>query len=173
MSRKAYGFRPTEFATYGSVLDIWECGFSSDIHSIGWLFLTHSIVSSTLIPIIQSLLTRAFYRLFPGVHANGGVNTKQSIGIYGSATSPNPWGERNDSALQKAILRDSLPELVINATGRLTVETYSVDFDRQGKPAKGLVMGKLENDGRAIAFIDTSNGILKRFEEIDFDGLNG
>ncbi len=107
------------------------------------------------------------------VHANGGVNTKQSIGIYGSKPSPNPWGERDDSAVQKAILKNSLPELVIRATGKLTVEAYSIDFDRQGKPEKGLVMGKLDNGGRAIAIIDTFGGILDRFEEINFVGLSG
>ncbi len=107
------------------------------------------------------------------VHANGGVNTKQSIGIYGSKPSPNPWGERDDSAVQKAILKNSLPELVIKATGKLTVEAYSIDFDRQGKPEKGIVMGKLDNGGRAIAIIDTFGGILDKFEEIDFVGLSG
>jgi len=107
------------------------------------------------------------------VHANGGVNTKQSCGIYGTQPSPNPWGARDDAGEQQSLWDESLPEVVADAKGFLTVEAYSVDFNRQGDPEKCLVIGSLDSGGRAFAFLDDACQILDKFEEIDFVGLRG
>ncbi len=107
------------------------------------------------------------------VHANGGVNTKHSCGIYGSKPSPNPWGERDDAGEQKSLWEESHPEVIADAKGPLTVEAYSVDLNSQGNPEKCLVVGSLDSGGRAFAFLDDSCQILNKFEEIDLVGLQG
>ena len=41
--------------------------------------------------------------------ANGGYNTKQSIGIYGNSPPKEEWGNRDDSKIQESILKKILP----------------------------------------------------------------
>ncbi|MHA1915203.1 MAG: hypothetical protein ACW97V_12635 [Promethearchaeota archaeon] len=87
------------------------------------------------------------------VIANGGFNTKQSIGIYGKNPPMLPWGIRDDSEIQKSILNQILPEPVEKANGKLIVDGYSIFYERTGKPRRGTAIGTLENGGRCVAFI--------------------
>lgn len=87
------------------------------------------------------------------VTANGGYNTKQSIGIYGTEPPKIQWGVRDDSKIQDSILNEILPEPVEKANGKLIVDGYTVIYERTGQPKKGLVIGTLENGSRSIAFV--------------------
>lgn len=107
------------------------------------------------------------------VQANGGVNTNQSIGIYGAAPSPNPWMEQDNSTIQNDILKEALPEPVERANGNLTVQGYTILFNRQGKPEKGIALGRLDNGSRALAIIPGDEKILEDFEKIDLVGRSG
>ena len=107
------------------------------------------------------------------VQANGGINTKQSIGIYGSRPSSNPWTDRDDSAVIQTISKEALPEPVTQANGKLTIEGYTILFDRQGKPEKAICVGRLENGRRSFAFILPENRILEKFDEVDLVGMAG
>ena len=40
------------------------------------------------------------------------------------------------------------PEVELNPDGEATLETYTVEFDRDGKPLRGYVIGRLSNSGR-------------------------
>jgi acetyl-CoA C-acetyltransferase len=85
--------------------------------------------------------------------ANGGFNTKQSIGIYGTEPPMIQWGVRDDSKVQESILNEILPEPVEEAYGKLTVVGYSFHYDRSGQPKRGIVIGNLENGRRTLAFV--------------------
>ena len=106
------------------------------------------------------------------VIANGGYNTKQSIGIYGTKPPTKEWGVRDDSKIQKSILKKSLPEIVEKVDGKLTVEGYSIIYDRTGQPKRGVLVGSLENGDRALAIITTESDMLLTLENQELVGKN-
>ncbi len=107
------------------------------------------------------------------VTANGWYVTKHSIGIYGGRPAGNPWTERDDSAVQEAIDAQVLPELVVQAGGNLTVEAYVIRHDRDGRPEKGTVVGRLSDGTRAFAHIGAPVEDLYRMEEAELVGSTG
>lgn len=88
------------------------------------------------------------------VIANGGYNTKQSVGIYGTNPPLIKWGSRDDSQIQESILKEKLPEPVEEANGKLIANGYSVIYSRSGQANRGVVIGTLEDGKRCIAFIN-------------------
>ena len=87
------------------------------------------------------------------VIANGGYNSKQSVGIYGTKPPKIQWGIRDDSKIQDSILEKTLAEPVVKANGKLVVDGYTVIYERTGPPKKGVVIGSLENGSRSIAYV--------------------
>jgi acetyl-CoA C-acetyltransferase len=104
------------------------------------------------------------------VVANGGYNTKQSFGIYGTEPPLKPWTEIDDAKIQKSILENTLPEPVIQANGNLTIEAYTFLHERDGRPKRGIVIGHLENGYRTCAVIDAEPEVLLKLEEIELVG---
>ena len=104
------------------------------------------------------------------VIANGGYNTKQSIGIYGTKPPKISWGVRDDSKIQESILKKALPEPVEKANGKLMVDGYSIVYDRSGLPRRGIVVGTLENGDRSLAII---NGEPELFLTLETQELVG
>ncbi|MBY8989793.1 MAG: hypothetical protein KGD58_03485 [Candidatus Lokiarchaeota archaeon] len=92
--------------------------------------------------------------------ANGGYNTKQSIGIYGNKPPKEDWGTRDDSKLQESILKQSLPDAEVQANGKLTVEGYSIIYDRDGPAKRAVLLGTLENKKRALAIVTEPEMLL-------------
>ena len=104
------------------------------------------------------------------VIANGGYNTKQSIGIYGSKPPKTPWGTRDDSKIQESILEKILPEPIEKANGQLIVKGYSIIYDRSGQPKRGIMIGTLKNGGRALAIVQEGSNILLNLETQEIVG---
>jgi acetyl-CoA C-acetyltransferase len=94
------------------------------------------------------------------VIANGGFNTKQSIGIYGTKPPMIQWGVRDDSKIQNSILKESLPEPVEKVNGKITVIGYTFLYDRTGQPKNGVVIGTLENGRRCVAIVNKPELLL-------------
>jgi acetyl-CoA C-acetyltransferase len=94
------------------------------------------------------------------VIANGGYNTKQSIGIYGNTPPKEEWGTRDDSKIQDTILKQTLPEAEVQADGKLTVEGYSIIYDREGPAKRAVLLGTLENKKRALALVTEPEMLL-------------
>ncbi|MHA1147179.1 MAG: hypothetical protein ACTSR8_02940 [Promethearchaeota archaeon] len=103
------------------------------------------------------------------VVANGGYNTKQSFGIYGKKKPNISWTERDDSDLQKKILNDK-KQYIEKADGMLTVEAYTMAYDRAGRPKEGIIVGSLEDGRRTIAFMHVSPEILTKIAEQELVG---
>ncbi|MFW9865767.1 MAG: hypothetical protein ACFFEN_06660 [Candidatus Thorarchaeota archaeon] len=103
------------------------------------------------------------------VIANGGWNTKQSVGIYGKRSPKTKWGVRDDSKIQESILNEILPEPVDKAYGRLIVDGYSILYERSGQAKRGVVIGSFENGRRTVAFI-TKPELLQTFEREEIVG---
>jgi len=91
------------------------------------------------------------------VIANGGYNTKQSIGIYGSKPPKEDWGVRDDSKIQESILAQTLPEPIEQANGTLTIDGYSIIYDRSEQPKRGVLVGTHVDGHRAVAIVTDPN----------------
>lgn len=107
------------------------------------------------------------------VTANGWYNTKHSIGVYGCSAPPNPWEERDDSAIQAGINARALPVPVEKAEGELTVQAYVIRHFPDGNPEGGTVIGTLPDGRRALADIDSSSSDLGYLREQALEGRTG
>ncbi len=104
------------------------------------------------------------------ITANGGYNEKQSIGIYGKSPPLIPWNEINVEVIQSSILAEILPKPIQKANGFITIEAYMFYYDRNNEPTRGLVIGRLEGNERALAFIDAEKNALKQLIDTDIVG---
>lgn len=116
---------------------------------------------------------RADRELKAMVSATGWYNTKYSVGIYGAQRPRNVWKEFDTSDIQREIQSRALPPPVEMANGPFTVEAYTVVHDRDGKPEKGIAMGRLKDGRRAMAHIEGSTEILEQFERAELVGVTG
>lgn len=98
------------------------------------------------------------------ITALGWLNTKWSVGIYGKEKGKIPWNDRDDSPIQKKIDAAALPETVKIAKGLLRIESYTIVYDKSGIPHHMTVLGRLDDDRRAFAFMFGSE-ILKNYEK--------
>lgn len=102
--------------------------------------------------------------------ANGGFNTKQSIGIYSMEPPTLSWNNRDVTAVQQQIFAKKLPEPIEKADGLLTIEAYTIKYDRSGNPTDGIVIGRLENGSRTLAIIDGDPNVLIKLEHEELVG---
>ena len=123
----------------------------------------HSIVSA-----VELIRKNPSFNIM--VVANGGYNTKQSFGIYGTKPPAQAWGERDDSAVQEKIYADSLPNPIEKASGKLRIDAYTIYYDREGVPKRGIAIGTLENRTHTFAFIEAKADILLELEKQELVG---
>ena len=107
------------------------------------------------------------------VTANGWYLTKHAIGIYAGSPSAQPWNDRDDSSVQRAINAGALPAPVEKASGPLSVEAYVIRHDHAGRPLSGTVIGRLEEGSRTLAVIDADPDELLQMENIELVGKTG
>lgn len=93
--------------------------------------------------------TVARLRAAPGAYgmvvANGGMLSKHSVGIY--STTPISWCDDRSAELQAEIDTQPSPEQARYADGWAVVETYTVQYGKDGKRT-GIIVGRLESDDR-------------------------
>ena len=102
--------------------------------------------------------------------ANGGYNTSESVGIYGNKPPAIDWKEFDYNDIQEKINARALPEPVEEANGVLTIEAYTIIYDRNGSPEIGIVMGKLESGTRTFATISSDSITLSKLEKEELVG---
>jgi len=108
------------------------------------------------------------------VTGNSFYMTKHSAAVC--ATRPpkdNTAATADGSLCQQAV--DQRPKHEINPTpsGRATVETYTVIYDRNNMPAKGVIIGKEENGKRFVAFTPSDQSLFSAMIKEDFCGISG
>ncbi len=104
------------------------------------------------------------------VVANGGYNTKQSFGVYGTEPPVIPWDERDDSEIQQSIFSKSLPDPIEDANNQITIEAYTIYYNREGIPKRVIVLGHLENSRRTLALIEANPELLLKLEQQELVG---
>jgi acetyl-CoA C-acetyltransferase len=65
------------------------------------------------------------------------------------------------------------PELVKEPSGPATVETYTVVYGRDGEPAQGIVVGRLNDDRRFIANTPADQSLFETMVSHEFIGTKG
>ncbi len=101
------------------------------------------------------------------VVANGGYNSKQSFGIYGNQPPRLAFGEINADKIQNEILSNKLSPPLKKANGMFTIEGYTILYNREQEPREGIVIGKINENQRSLAFIRESPEELVNLAEIE------
>ncbi|WP_424326364.1 acetyl-CoA acetyltransferase [Gordonia sp. (in: high G+C Gram-positive bacteria)] len=108
---------------------------------------------------IAEIVARA--RRTPGtfglVAANGGILSKYSVGVYG--TAPAPWRRSTSADLQREL--DATGSVAVNRhpDGPATVESFVV-VDPDGPRPAGTVIGRLPDGARFVAAVDGADRAL-------------
>lgn len=100
------------------------------------------------------------------ITANGGVLTKHSIGVYG--TAPHADGFRWDS-VQCRVDSEPTHRADVQWTGVGTVESWTTPFDRDGNPEKCYLVVRVSDDVRTVA-VDTDPADLAASVRDDLAG---
>ena len=123
---------------------------------------------------IASMVERL--RSAPG--ANGLVSgvgwylTKHAVGVYSSAAPDHPFVREDPKTYQRQIDAELHPQLMAAYSGPATVEAYTVQHDRDGKPATGIIVASLPDGRRCLANL-ADPAILERIEREEFVGQLG
>ncbi len=65
------------------------------------------------------------------------------------------------------------PNLVKEAEGSATVETYTLFHDRDGRPQRGVIVGRLDDGARFLANIGMDAAIRESIVEKELIGTRG
>ncbi|HEX7323473.1 MAG TPA: acetyl-CoA acetyltransferase [Mycobacterium sp.] len=84
------------------------------------------------------------------ITANGGFLTKHSFGVYG--TEPPPAGFRWED-VQSEVDREPTRPAAVHWAGQGTVESWTVPFDRDGRPEKAFLAVRTPDGSRTLAVI--------------------
>jgi len=107
------------------------------------------------------------------VTANGWYVTKHSAGIYSTEPPRIPWQRTDPKIDQRAIDARLHPALDERPDGNATIETYTVLFDREGAPERGIVIGRLVSGSRFIANTPSDRRLLESMTKQEMVGATG
>ena len=129
-------------------------------------YVTHSIAS-----MVETL------RADPGslglVTANGWYVTKHSTGVYSTEPPRQEWRRASPKIDQAAIDAEPHPPLATEPAGDAVVETYTVLFNREGAPERGIVIGRLAGGERFIANTPADARTLESMTKHEMIGTKG
>jgi len=107
------------------------------------------------------------------VSALGWYLTKHSVGVYASEPGPGPWRRPELAPSQAELDRLPHPALASEPSGRGVIETYTVVHDRDGSPARGIVIGRLDDGRRFLADTPEDREVLEDLEAHEGVGRAG
>ncbi|HBZ70293.1 MAG TPA: acetyl-CoA acetyltransferase, partial [Deltaproteobacteria bacterium] len=110
------------------------------------------------------------------VTGNGWYLTKHSAAVLASAprreaAAKEPFAPTSESLPPKSAAQPV--ELVEAAFGPATVDTYTVTYDREGAPERGIVVGHLEDGRRFLAHTPGERALLEDFAASEGVGRKG
>jgi len=82
------------------------------------------------------------------VLANGGVVTYQHVTCLSRYPRNDGSAYSATKPLEEVVTDVPVPEVEVKAEGEAVVETYTVEFGRDGKPGNGFVVGRLVGSGK-------------------------
>ncbi|MGH2796056.1 MAG: acetyl-CoA acetyltransferase [Actinomycetota bacterium] len=138
---------PKMAATYlgvGRDRDLSVTGGVTFVGGAGNGYMLHAIAS----------MTRALRNGDGGtalLYGQGGLVTKHHVLLMGREPAGDGYPESDDAARQRTVDSLAAPSFVEDANGSGSIETYTVEYGRDGEPATGIVIGRLDGGGRFIA----------------------
>ena len=107
------------------------------------------------------------------VTALGWYITKHAVGVYGTTPPARPWAPVNATTLQAAIDAEPHPTVVEQPHGEGTIETYTVVYDRDGDPVRGVVVGRQDDGRRFLANTPPDRALLESLTQKEAIGTRG
>jgi acetyl-CoA C-acetyltransferase len=107
------------------------------------------------------------------VTGNGWYITKQSAGIYSSDPPRGEWKRTDPKPDQARINAEPHPPFVDEPSGSATVEAYTVLFNRDGAPERGIVIGRMDDGARFIANTPADRRTLESMTKQEMVGTGG
>jgi acetyl-CoA C-acetyltransferase len=138
-------------------------------------YVTHAIAE-----MVQRL--RAQPGAFGLVMANGGLVTKEAVGLYSTQRPKQPWQGDDSAAIQAGIDREAPLRLNEQPQGEAVIETFAVLHGKTG-PESGVLFGRLlssgerfvaqtPNDAATLAALEQGEAIGRRGTVSQAGGLN-
>jgi len=107
------------------------------------------------------------------VMANGGLVTKEAVGLYSTQRPTVGFVSSDSVAIQDQIDQETLLTLATHPKGEATIETYAVLHDKKG-PERGVLFGRLLNTGeRFVANTPSDAATLANLQTQESIGLSG
>jgi|CXWL01.1.fsa_nt_gi acetyl-CoA C-acetyltransferase len=107
------------------------------------------------------------------VTANGWYVTKHAAGIYSTDPPPRDWARADPKVVQATIDARPKPTVIDEPSGPATVETYTVIFNRDGEPERGIVIGRDAENRRFIANPPADRSVLESMVKQEMVGAKG
>lgn len=95
------------------------------------------------------------------VLANGGVTTYQYVVCLSTEPRADSSAYPAANPLPAVVTDVPVPQVDAIAKGDAVVETYTVEFDRKGKPKRGHVVGRLKRNGHRFIANHGDNATLQ------------
>ncbi|MDT7730647.1 MAG: acetyl-CoA C-acetyltransferase [Mycobacterium sp.] len=105
---------------------------------------------------------------FGFVGANGGIQSKYSVGIY--STDPIEWRTDRSAELKEQIAALPKVEVTKQPDGAATIETYSVRYDWPIRT--GIIVGRLDSDGSRFMATTDDDDLVALMSDGDPLGAN-
>jgi len=107
------------------------------------------------------------------VMANGGLVTKEAVGLYSTQRPTVDFVSSDSLAIQDKIDGETLLTLAAQPKGQATIETYAVLHGKKG-PERGVLFGRLLNTGeRFVANTPSDAATLANLQTQESIGLSG
>jgi acetyl-CoA C-acetyltransferase len=107
------------------------------------------------------------------VSALGGYGTKHAVSILSTDPERAAGASRMGEELELAPELVTGPECVDQPDGPGRIETYTVQFERDGSPQHGILVVRLDDGRRSVAHVDPSPEAFARLVESEGVGLRG
>jgi acetyl-CoA C-acetyltransferase len=107
------------------------------------------------------------------VMANGGLVTKESVGVFSTEPLARPFTRADSDAIQHEIDQEPKARVAQAPQGEAVIETYAVLHGKSG-PENGVLLGRLKATGeRFVANTPADPALLAKLQQVEGIGLAG
>lgn len=107
------------------------------------------------------------------VMANGGLVTKESVGVFSTEPLTRHFTRADSDAIQREIDREAKAPVAVEPKGEATIESYAVLHGKSG-PENGVLLGRLCATGeRFVANTPSDPALLAKLQVVEGIGLPG
>ena len=116
---------------------------------------------------------RANPESFGLLNANGWFLTKHSVGVYSATPVDKTWARKPIADYQVEILAEAGPSFTESPYGKATIEAFTVLYDRDKGPERGIIVARLTNNQRCLAYSQSDPNTLQELMRGNTVGRTG